>query len=101
MAFADWFVGLCYAWTFRRDSCTGPHLFDHPVHGRLWCCRCHQERPALFPAPCADHPELEDAARGNYWCADCGARLLASFPHPLLCRACIERFAPVSPGHCR
>jgi hypothetical protein len=91
MGFLDWLTGLCYAWTFRREDCTAPHLFDSPVRGTLWCCRCGLERPELYPATCTEQPERQDAARGRYWCPECGARLLASFPHPLLCRVCIER----------
>jgi hypothetical protein len=91
MGFVDWLTGLCYAITFRRDSCTGPKLFDQPVRGMLWCARCGLERAVLYPAPCTDHPEQQDPLVGRYPCPDCGAPLFAGFPHPLLCRPCIAR----------
>lgn len=91
MGVVDWLTGLCYAITFRRDNCTGPHLFDQPVRGMLWCARCGLERAALYPAPCTAHPEQQDLAVGPYRCAECGARLHAGMPHPLLCRPCIAR----------
>lgn len=98
MAFLSWLTGLCYAWTFRREDATGPHLFDDPRRGMLWCCRCGLERTELYPAPCAERPEQKDEAIGRYWCPECGARLLASFPHPLLCRVCIERLQGKGPA---
>jgi hypothetical protein len=99
MGFVAWLAGLCYAVTFKRESCTGPHLFDHGLHARYGafrCCRCRQDRPALYPARCATHPERDDAARGHYACPDCGAPLLAGFPHPLMCRDCLLRLQPAS-----
>lgn len=56
------------------------------------CGRCYDETPELFPANCAEKPELLlGAPIGQYHCPGCGAMVMAGIPHPPLCKRCIDR----------
>lgn len=59
------------------------------------CGRCYEEVDELFPATCAERPELlVGRAVGQYHCPDCGAMLLAGVPHPLVCKRCLNKQHP-------
>ena len=59
------------------------------------CGRCYDEVDTLFPANCAEKPELlRDQPLGMYHCPDCGAMVLAGLEHPRLCQRCIDRKHP-------
>lgn len=59
------------------------------------CGRCYEESVPLFPANCAEKPEiLAGAPIGMYHCPDCGAMVLAGVPHSLLCERCLNRVHP-------
>jgi len=56
------------------------------------CGRCYADCFDLFPAKCAEKPELlRGQPIGQYHCPDCGAMVLAGLPHPKMCQQCIER----------
>ena len=59
------------------------------------CGRCYDEVDELFPANCAEKPELlTGAPLGQYHCPDCGAMVIAGCVHPTLCKRCIDRVHP-------
>lgn len=59
------------------------------------CGRCYDIVDELFPAICAEKPELlAGQPIGQYHCPDCGAMLLAGLPHPLVCKRCLSRQHP-------
>ncbi len=59
------------------------------------CGRCYDEVEELFPAPCAEKPELlAGQPIGQYHCPDCGAMLMAGMKHFELCKRCIGRNHP-------
>ncbi len=59
------------------------------------CGRCYAEVDELFPANCAEKPEvLIGQPIGQYHCPDCGAMVIAGIKHFELCKKCIERKHP-------
>ena len=59
------------------------------------CGRCYTESVELFPAHCAEQPELLlGTPIGQYHCPDCGAMVLAGLPHFRLCQQCLNRKHP-------
>jgi hypothetical protein len=59
------------------------------------CGRCYDDNLKLFPANCAEKPELPAGQPlGMYHCPDCGAMVVAGVPHPPMCERCIARQHP-------
>ena len=60
---------------------------------RPMCGRCYADDVPLFPAKCAERPELHTNL-GMYHCPDCGAMLMGGLPHFDMCQLCIDRQHP-------
>lgn len=59
------------------------------------CGRCYDEVDEVFPANCAEKPELlKDVPLGMYHCPDCGAMVVAAMEHFPLCKRCLDRTHP-------
>lgn len=80
---------------FLSDEAIGESFdTEEEEYGPL-CGRCYDTGVDLFPANCAEKPELlKGEPLGMYHCPDCGAMLLAGIPHPLLCKRCLDRTHP-------
>jgi hypothetical protein len=57
------------------------------------CGRCFADNVPLFPAKCAEKPELHTNL-GMYHCPDCGAMLMGGIPHFDMCQLCIDQQHP-------
>lgn len=57
------------------------------------CGRCFADNMPLFPAKCAEKPELHTNL-GMYHCPECGAMLMGGLPHFDLCQLCNDRHHP-------
>ena len=75
------------------DDLEVPERESHGEQSSPMCGRCYADNVPLFPAKCAERPELHTNL-GMYHCPDCGAMLMGGLPHFDMCQLCIDRHHP-------